>query len=284
MANLTLNTTSSIVDFLKSQNKPSDFTSRENLYKTSGLEARLGKYVGSSSQNTPDQIAQEALESPAFKLYQEKTGIQQLGLEGKAAEERQALQAKATALSKETEESFGKRGLFFSGMRPEAISAIAASLAASQLGVDRELAQKLLEDDVDTRKEFLDQVAQVAKDAQAGNKQALDILEKQGLTIGLDGQLTPTLAARSGMRAEESLRMSEERLRLSEEAGLRSERALQLSEERAARQATELSVSEKKAEDAIYLYGLPEASGQDALGAGVIPQDVLTDAIEKAAQ
>ena len=45
-----------------------------------------------------------------------------------------------------------------------------------------------------------------------------------------------------------------------------------------------MSVSEKKAEDAIYLYGLPEASGQDALGAGVIPQDVLTDAIEKAAQ
>lgn len=52
MANpIKLNTTVSIVDFLKSQNKPSDFTSRNTLFRESGLESRLGRYVGSADQN-----------------------------------------------------------------------------------------------------------------------------------------------------------------------------------------------------------------------------------------
>lgn len=52
MADVTLNTTSSIVDFLKSQGKPSDYSSRTSLYNTSGLSDRLGAYVGSAAQNT----------------------------------------------------------------------------------------------------------------------------------------------------------------------------------------------------------------------------------------
>lgn len=51
MAPLQLNTSTSIIDFLKSTGKPSDFSSRESLYKSSGLEARLGKYVSSGAQN-----------------------------------------------------------------------------------------------------------------------------------------------------------------------------------------------------------------------------------------
>jgi len=49
---LQLNTTTSIVDFLKSQNKPSDSSSISSLYTASGLGDRLGTYVGSGSQNT----------------------------------------------------------------------------------------------------------------------------------------------------------------------------------------------------------------------------------------
>ena len=48
---LQLNTTTSIIDFLKSQNKPSDYTSRKSLYESSGLADRLGPYVSSGSQN-----------------------------------------------------------------------------------------------------------------------------------------------------------------------------------------------------------------------------------------
>jgi len=47
-----LNTTVSIVDFLNVLKKPSDIGSREQLYKTQGLEARLGTYTGSGPQNT----------------------------------------------------------------------------------------------------------------------------------------------------------------------------------------------------------------------------------------
>lgn len=52
MAELKLNTTTSIVDFLKSQGKPSDSKSLSSLYTSSGLADRLGTYVGSGSQNT----------------------------------------------------------------------------------------------------------------------------------------------------------------------------------------------------------------------------------------
>lgn len=51
MAEQKLNTTTSIVDFLKSAGKASDFNSRRALYASSGLETRLGSYTGSSSQN-----------------------------------------------------------------------------------------------------------------------------------------------------------------------------------------------------------------------------------------
>ena len=52
MAEIKLNTTTSIVDLMKSLGKPSDYNSRANLYKESGLADRLGSYVGSASQNT----------------------------------------------------------------------------------------------------------------------------------------------------------------------------------------------------------------------------------------
>lgn len=48
---LQLNTSTSIVDFLKSQNKASDYTSRQSLYNSLGLNERLGDYVSSGSQN-----------------------------------------------------------------------------------------------------------------------------------------------------------------------------------------------------------------------------------------
>ena len=48
---LQLNTSTSIIDALKAQNKPSDFSSRKSLYESSGLADRLGPYVSSGSQN-----------------------------------------------------------------------------------------------------------------------------------------------------------------------------------------------------------------------------------------
>jgi hypothetical protein len=49
---MALNTTTSITDYLKSQNKASDFGSRKSMYSSSGLAQRLGVYIGSAQQNT----------------------------------------------------------------------------------------------------------------------------------------------------------------------------------------------------------------------------------------
>lgn len=49
---LQLNTTTSIVDYLKSTGQASDSKSISSLYTSSGLADRLGTYVGSGSQNT----------------------------------------------------------------------------------------------------------------------------------------------------------------------------------------------------------------------------------------
>lgn len=46
-----LNTTSSVVDFLKSQDQESSFTARRKLFQERGLKDRLGEFIGSSSQN-----------------------------------------------------------------------------------------------------------------------------------------------------------------------------------------------------------------------------------------
>jgi len=47
-----LNTSSSIVDYLKSAGQDSSYTSRTKLYGSSGLESKYGGYVGSGQQNT----------------------------------------------------------------------------------------------------------------------------------------------------------------------------------------------------------------------------------------
>lgn len=47
-----LNTATSIVDYLSSQKKPSDFNSRKTLYDTSGLSGAFGDYRGTAEQNT----------------------------------------------------------------------------------------------------------------------------------------------------------------------------------------------------------------------------------------
>jgi len=48
----TLNTATSIVDYLKSQGKPTDFNSRKALYESSGLSGAFGDYRGTAEQNT----------------------------------------------------------------------------------------------------------------------------------------------------------------------------------------------------------------------------------------
>jgi len=48
---MALNTSQSIVDFLKSQNQPSDFNTRKGIYDTAGLTSAFGDYRGTAEQN-----------------------------------------------------------------------------------------------------------------------------------------------------------------------------------------------------------------------------------------
>lgn len=313
MAELKLNTTSSIVDYLKSTGKPSDFSSRENLYKSSGLEDRLGKYVGSSSQNnaflktlqtapktpvettdastvsTPttttlasgvtttakqpaapaapptvgnsgitatdalasipgvpsaDDILGKVFASPGFQNFKEQQSLAGNLAIGSAEAEKAKLESQMSADTKKFIDSMGRRGLFFSGETQTGIASLAESLASSKLGVDRELAGKLLGADLKTQERIISDVESIVKDANAGRKEALDALNDVGLTV-INGQVVPTLAAqreeraiaseeRQAETAEFNRKATEERLRLAEEAAVRAEARLQLAEDKAA--------------------------------------------------
>lgn len=306
-----LNTKTSIVDYLKSIGKPSDYGSRETLYKQSGLEQRLGAFAGSPNQNTnllnflqqqtnqstiavptptppfptltygqpymggtvkfdaqtgaplsqgqtttvptpapvipttsglsaealeieqtlgarqseptptynaadalsalgvknytPDELASQALGSSVFKLFQQGQEVTAQGRTAQSEAEKQDLEAKFESNKTQLEQSLAAKGLAFSGIRADQVQNLVNSLASSKLGVDRETAQRLLEQGQGAQEKFYSIATDIAKQAGEGKKEALRILEAQGLTIGLDGKtLVPTLSAERATSAEES--------------------------------------------------------------------------------
>lgn len=270
MAELKLNTTTSIVDFLKSQNKPSDFRSREKMFRESGLEDRLGTFVGSGAQNLallrrlqgeqakPEEVtpapaavaaepaiavppelkdvipegttAQDALkilgipeiptaadlvkqveESPGFKLFREKQEATTLTEQAEAEVKKGKLEAEFVGNVATLENKLAASGLTFSGIKTDKIQTLTSSLAASQLGVDRALASKLLSQNIDLREQVLKTAEQVIKDAQADKKDAIQTLEKVGLTV-VGNKIVPTFAARREEAVAERFERTAERL------------------------------------------------------------------------
>ena len=343
MAEVKLNTTSSITDYLKSVGKASDFGSRTSLYKESGLEERLGKYVGSVSQNTAflkslstktaptatnaaapitptapapltgdvrtpsgaivnaesgslvtapdgttpekpigdtgltrgqitesipqapsaDEVLQTVLNSPGFQNFQQQQDLSKTLNIGGAQSQKAALEAKTAKDTKDFITSIGRRGLFFSGETTTGLQALAESLASSKFDVDRKLAGDLLQSDLTTREKIIDQVGKVVADAQKGRKEAIDALEKVGLTV-IGNEIVPTLAARNAelaaereeritgnaersaelarereerlqKQAEYTVAATERRIQLAEEAAVRAERRLEIAEDNANR-------------------------------------------------
>lgn len=298
---LKLNTSTSVVDFLKSQGKPSDFSSRAGTFKELGLGDRLGEFTGAPAQNTAllktlqsaatrkpevtvtskdmagverpvggtveqvkpeaptpekpmtpqdalsalgmkpiptvDEILKGVAEKPEFKLFQEEQGLKGLTTQAGAEAEKTKLEQQSAADVRTFQESLGKRGLVFSGQFVEGTKSLIENLAASKLGVDRELATKMLQSDIDLRQRIYDDVSKIAEEAQEGRKEAIKQLNEAGYAVVGD-ELVPTLAAAKAAGVEERAAraafIAEERLRLSEEASTRAEAYLRLAEAKGA--------------------------------------------------
>lgn len=251
----------SIVDFLNSIGKPTDFKSRTSLAEQYGIK----DYRGSAEQNlnllsilrgesktatasakdqqtkqnvgisaseilgsdtTPDEedLVNDWLSSPEGKLFLDRQELKDLDARSVREAAKAELEANYEADRAKLEQSLASRGLAFSGVRTTQVKALADALAASLLETDREYASKLLSADLDLRDAILEGVADLAADAQSGRKEAIQQLNAIGYAV-INGELVPTLASRSADRAEDAAARAERSLQL-------SERRLQLAEQR----------------------------------------------------
>jgi len=179
-----------------------------------------------------DELIQSVFNSPQFKIFQERLDLRGLTDEAAAEAKKQELEQRYSSEKTSLENSLGQRGLGMSGIRSTQVKALADELAMSKLGVDRELASKILDADLDLRERIINDVADVVKSAKANQKEAIDQLNKVGLAV-VGNKLVPTLEAQREERALRTQELSEKRFESSEKQSvLREERAIR-TEERA---------------------------------------------------
>jgi len=205
---------------------------------------------------TPDEtsMVDEWINSPEGQAFLNRQEISNLSESAKTAAAKQELEAKYQSDLASLDSKLNNIGMGRSGLKATQVAGLASSLAASLLGEDRALAVKLLEADADLRDAILQGVADLAKDADAGRKEAIQQLNAVGYAV-IDGQLVPTLSARAGERAEKSLALSEARLSLAEAAAARAEggNKLTLSEVTARKLPVSLvGASEQDVADSFY--------------------------------
>jgi len=243
----------SIVDYLSSVGQDSSFTSRSKIAASLGITDYRGsaeqntQILNSLRNQTPAQkvnmetkaetgisasdiypdifgdesdpneadLVNQWLKSPEGQLFLDKQSKKQSDEFATAAAAKQALDAKYRTDKTTLENNLAEKGLAFSGIRGSAVKALADSLAASLLKEDRDTASKLLDSDLDLRDAVLKGVADLAKEADAGRKEAIQQLNSIGYAV-INGQLVPTLASRSADRAEDAAARAERSLQLSE--------------------------------------------------------------------
>lgn len=149
---------------------------------------------------TTEDVMAKITGSAGYGLEKEKLGNLETILGGQAEVEKQKLAVQAEQDKKTLENKLAASGLAFSGIRTQAVQDLTNSLAASTLGVDRELAGKLLQANTAFKGDILNMVETTIKDAAAGRKDAIAQLNQAGFAV-LGNQIVPTLAAR---KAEET--------------------------------------------------------------------------------
>lgn len=181
----------------------------------------LGEYTPPSEA----ELVNEYLNSTEGQLLLEKQELQNQNAYAKAEAAKDALETKYAQEKESLENRLASSGLAFSGIRGTQVKALADSLAASTLEVDREFASKLLEADIRFRETVLDGVADLLGEAQKGRDDAIEQLNKAGYAVVGD-QIVPTLsrenARKDDIRADANLAISQRRLELAEAANARA--------------------------------------------------------------
>ena len=181
-------------------------------------------FLGVSSPSEKD-VLNEVLNSPEYKLFEERENLQNKGLQAQADAAKQILETKYGQDKDTLEQNLASNGLAFSGIRTEQVKALSDGLAMSQLGVDRELAVALMESNLDLKGQFLKMAGQVVADAAQGRKEALAQLNAAGLAV-IGNTLVPTLSARQQARLQAQYANDYE-LRLQQYDALQAQREVQ---------------------------------------------------------
>lgn len=212
---------------------PPKGTSPEQI-KSEQIDVTTKGAVGiSASDLIPDLPGDESdlinnyFNSSEGRLAIDRAQLKGLTLSVAADQARQELESKYATERKQVEDSLSSRGLFLSGIRTTQIKGLIDSLATSKLGVDRELATKLLDANLDLRESIISGVSDLFTDAKEGRKEALAQLNKAGFAVvgnqvvstqeAIKTELQQARDAIGAARSEEDLKIARRKLELAEE-------------------------------------------------------------------
>ncbi len=207
---------------MRSGETPETYNQRIAQYRTPNASGVTAESVVPDGTSDEADLVADWLASPEGQLFAERQQLEGMDAEAANEEAKAELEAKYASEKATLEQELADKGLAFSGVRASQVKALSDSLASSLIGVDRKFASKLLDANLDLREAILKGVADLAKEAQEGRKEAIQQLNAIGYAV-INGELVPTLAARSAERADRQLELSEARLALSEQAALRAE-------------------------------------------------------------
>jgi|GEM_PF-2383141 len=173
--------------------------------KDESTKSSLGFSASDIIPKSPDEMElfNDFLNSSDFANLKARYDLQGLSADAQAQQAKDELEARYESERAQLEDQLGKRGLFMSGIRSTQVKALADRLAVQELGVDRTLASKLLDINLDLREGILKGVAEIVKKAQDGRKDAIEQLNKVGLAV-VGNKLVPTVESIRETRLQET--------------------------------------------------------------------------------
>ncbi len=211
---------------------PAQTTDTSTASATGGISASsiypgiFGSSNSSAANAGEADVVNTWLNSAEGQAFVNRQDIKELTATAKNQAIKQQLESKYEADKTTLEENLAEHGLAFSGIRSSKVRALATALAASELGADRDLAATLLDSDADLRDAIIKGVADLAKDAADGRKEAIQQLNAIGYAV-IGDKLVPTLSAQSAARAEHASEVADRRLQIAEDSAARAEAQFQ---------------------------------------------------------